>query len=404
MTKIVFLGVQLSGNLGGPSLLSTTIKVLRKFISEAEFTLLSPAQANDFKLGKTYEIQIVPYTKRSFLVCLLGAFFKKIGLDSSPLSNNKILSEYMSADLVIDISGIIFADSRGGGLISRATKGIPFIIGKLLNKPVIKYTADIGPFKKRWTRFFAKFYLNKTDLILARGEITKKCLIELGITSPIHVCPDTAFLLDAVPNQKINEVIYQEKLKKKHVIGISVSYVADQKEHNKNQYSITMAQTADYLIKNLNAFVVLIPNDIFPNTQDDVYVAQKIYERIDEKEEAMLIIEEYPANELKGIIGECDILIGARYHSIVAAISMCIPTIAIAWHHKYHQVMDLVGQDKYVCNIETLKFSELRSMVDSLWKNRKKVRAEIASQIPSIKESIFSGGKMIREVLDTIQR
>jgi polysaccharide pyruvyl transferase WcaK-like protein len=328
-------------------------------------------------------------------------------LDISPLLNSeisKLLEAYKSADVIIDIWGIIFADSMGGGFVSRASMGLHLLIGKLLNKPVIKYTADMGPFRRRWNRLFAKFYLNKIDLILARGEITRNCLIELGITTPIHVSPDTAFLLKSSSNQKINEVLSKEKLKNKVIVGMSVSNTVARKERDKNQYSITMAQTADYLIKNLNAFVILIPNDIFPNTHDDVYVAKKIYKRMDKKKEVMLITEEYPANELKGIIGECDLLIGARYHSIVAALSMCIPTLAIAWHHKYPQVMGLVGQEKYVCDIETLSFSELQAMIDSLWKNRKKIRTEIASYIPFIKESVLSGGKIVRNVFETKRR
>ena len=409
MTKILLIGARLSGNLGGPSVLCSTIEVLNRFIPEAEFTLLSPAPISDYKLSETYGIKIVsrPQGLFSTLQLLLGAFLNKYNLDISPLLNSKIskiLEAYKSADVIIDIWGIIFADSIGGGFVSRASMGLHLLIGKLLNKPVIKYTADMGPFRKRWNRLFAKFYLNKIDMILARGKITKKCLIELGITTPIHVCPDTAFLLKSSSNQKINGVLSKEKLKNKVIVGMSVSNTVARKERDKNQYSITMAQTAEYLIKNLNAFVILIPNNIFPNTHDDVYVAKKIYKKMDKKKEVMLITEEYPANELKGIIGECDLLIGARYHSIVAALSMCIPTLAIAWHHKYHQVMELVGQEKYVCDIETLSFSELQAMIDSLWKNRKKIRTEIASYIPFIKESVLSGGKIVRDVFETKRR
>ena len=403
MTKILLIGAALSGNFGGPSLLSSTIKTLSKFIPEAEFTLLPLVLDRNPILSKTYGVKIVPRMRGDFLGCLLGAILNKCGLGTPPLLNSKILEEYKSADIIIDILGIIFADSLGGGFKSRMEEGRHLLIGKLLNKPVIKYTADMGPFRKKWNRFFAKFYLNKIDLILARSEITKKYLNGLGITTPAHVCPDTGFLLEAAPNKKINEVLSQEKLKKKVIVGMSVSHTAEGKERNTDQYSITMAQTADYLIKNLNAFVVLIPNEIFSNGQDDVYVAKKIYKRINEKEKVMLITEEYPAKELKGIIRECGLLIGARYHSIVAAISMCIPTISIAWHHKYRQVMGLVGQKKYVCNIETLNIVELQAKIDDLWKNREKIRAEIAFRIPFIKESILSGGKVTREILDNTQ-
>ena len=409
MTKILLIGARISGNFGGPSVLCSTIEVLNRFIPDAEFTLLSPAPISDYNFSEIYGIKIVPRPHGLFstLQFLLWAFLNKYNLDISPLLNSKIsktLEAYKSADIIIDIWGIIFADAIGGYFVSRAFGELHLLIGKLLNKPVIKYTADMGPFRRRWNRLFAKFYLNKIDLILARGEITRKCLIELGITTPIHVCPDTAFLLKSSPNQKINAAISKEKLKNKVIVGISVSNTVARKERDTNNYSITMSKTVDHLIKNLNAFVILIPNDIFPNTHDDVYVAKKIYKRIEEKEAVMLITEEYPATELKGVISECDILIGARYHSIVAALSLCIPIIAIAWHHKYHQVMGLVGQEKYVCSIEFLSFIELKTMIDSLWKDRKKIRTEIASYIPFIKESVLSGGKIVRDVFYSFGR
>ena len=385
MTKILLVGAQLSGNFGGPSLLSSTIKVLSNVFPKPEFVLLSRA-SKDCKLSKMYGIRVVSYPRKTFLRYLFGGILDLCGINSFHIST-EILNEYKSADFIVDIWGL----GLGEGLIL-------LLMGKLLRKPVIKYTADMGPFRTKRDRFFAKFYLDNIDLILVRSEMTQKYLFELGVTTPIRVCPDTAFLLDWVPSKK-SQIICKEKSKKKTIVGISVSHIAERNEQDKDEYVTMMARIGDYLIEKVNAFVILIPNEIRPKEYDDVHVAKKIYRKINGKANVMLLTEEYSAGELKGIIKELDLFLGARYHSIVAAISMLIPTLAISWHYKYYEVMKLMGQEEYVCDIKSLNFAELREMVNNLWENKEKIKVEIASRIPLIKESILSGGKIVKRVL-----
>lgn len=404
MKRILLIGAPISGNFGGPSILNSVIKVLEKFIPDADFTLLSPITGN-YKFNETYAIKIVRYksTIGNFMSCAVGAIFHRGSLNIPFISNNKILKEFESADVIIDIWGIIFTDSLNNGLLNSAMVGKHLLIGKLLNKPVIKYTADMGPFMKRCNRFFAKFYLNKIDLILARGKETNNYLVELGITTPILVCPDTAFLLEVCPNKKIFELFPQEKIKRRNIIGISVSHMSEQRGDGA-RYSIVMAQIADYLIQTLDAFIVLIPNEIFHNRYDDVDVAKKIFKKMRNKEETLLIMDELPADELKGIIGKCELMIGCRYHSIVASISMGIPTLALGWHHKYQQIMDLVGQEKYVCNVKNLTFLILQRKVDDLWENRNNIKDGIKSKLPYIKEKILIGGEKTKDVIEQYKK
>lgn len=378
MTKILLIGASLSGNFGGPSLLSTTVKVLEKFIPQAKFTFLSRVPA-DSKLSKTYGIKVISHTPKNDMPWFL-------------LRTISDLNKYKNADIIIDIWGIGLGE---GPLL--------LIASKLLNKSVIKYTADMGPFKTKRDRLIAKIYLNNLDLILARSETTKKHLLELGITTAIHVFPDTSFILPPTPS-KTSKILSKERLKKRTIAGISISHIAEQEERCKGKYVTTMAKTADHLIQKLNAIVVLIPNEIFPKKYDDLDVAKRICRKINDKTKVILLKKEYPASELKGIIAECDLLIGARYHSIVAAISMFVPPLAISWHHKYHEVMKLVGQEEYTCDIKSLNFTGLQEKMDKLWENREKIKAELASRMPFIKESVLSGGKIVKEFLDAKKR
>lgn len=161
-----------------------------------------------------------------------------------------IFEEFKTADVIIDIWGIIFADQIKGTFLDRAYEGCHLFIGKSFNKPVIKYTADCGPFKLKWNRFFAKFYFNRIDLIFSRSETSKRNLIEIGIKTPIFVYPDTAFLLPLFPVLDIYDYFQKYKLNRP-LLGFPVSYTIEQYESTPNQYSTIMAQICDYLVLNI---------------------------------------------------------------------------------------------------------------------------------------------------------
>jgi polysaccharide pyruvyl transferase WcaK-like protein len=414
MTKILFIGASpLSGNLGVPSLLVSTCKVLRTSIPDSEFKLFSSRPQKDSEQATRYGVEVVEGTLRqfgvAFLRCLLWASLNRFGLNVSFLLNDKILEEYRNADVIIDILGISFTDFFPN-TIGYMLQSVWLLTGTLLKKPIVKFTQDMGPFENKVNKYLAKLCLNRLGFILVRGEITKEHTKKLGINRPIYVHPDTSFVLEPAPIEKVNRIMKQEKLDKKPLIGIVTSrqverfierqYDGDIK--SQNRYTTTIAQIADHLIEKRNALIVFIPNEIAPQKggYDDIYTAKKAYDRIENKSEVRLITTEYQAQELKGLIRECDLLITSRYHSTVAALSTCVPCLVIGWGFKYDQVMGIMGQKEFVCNFETMTLTEVQAKVDKLWHDREKVKAELASRMPSIEQSVLSGGKLVKDLLD----
>lgn len=51
--------------------------------------------------------------------------------------------------------------------------------------------------------------------------------------------------------------------------------------------------------------------------------------------------------EAKGIIGNANILIGSRYHALVAALSQAVPVIATGWSHKYDELLREYGASEF---------------------------------------------------------
>lgn len=396
MTKILLIGAPITGNFGGPSILLTVKKILDEYFPDSEYTFLSSAK-NDKIYEKEYGMKIINYSckPKKAILNIVGAFLKRRKIDISKI-RNPILEEFYSADIIIDIWGIIFADSLSSQPINHFFNASHLLIGKIFRKPVIKYTADIGPFNKRLTKIIAKFYLKRLDLIIVRNEETRKNLLGIGIKTAIQECPDTAFLLEGNKNKKIIETLVKE------LVGLSVSHVASKKGKDRD-YISKIANLADYIIEKYDSEIVLIPNEIFDNIYDDLDVAKDIMSLIKNKKAIHLVEKELNAKDLKATIGQCDLFVGCRYHSVVASLSMGIPTITIGWHHKYNEIMSLVNQEKYVIDIEKLEIEDIQKSFNDLRDNKTEIKKEIASKIPSIKEKISKGGKRTKDIFENLK-
>lgn len=397
--RILLIGARICRNLGGPSLLVTTMKVLDRFFHDAEYTFISPT-SEDLPFAETYSIRIIPQAspKRLALPAFLRAF---LGISAGPRDVRQMLSSFAQADIIIDIWGICFSDLVGSNTFRvSAFQGFHFLLGKLFKKPVVKYTADLGPFKSKWNRFFAKLYLeHAVDLILARSNSTREELAELGVTTPVGICPDTAFLSASCTSELARDLRKQRI--QAPIIGLSVSHMASRQSRDPEIYVRSMTELADYAVESTGAQIILIGNEFSSDKLlDDGHIAEEILENMMRKDKALIAPREHTAQQLKGIIRECDVVIAARYHSIIASLSQGIPVLAVSWHCKYSGVLGLFGLERYVCSVKSLTLEEdLKDRFDQLWRSRNYIAGAISSAIAQIREAIFEGGNQVSLLL-----
>lgn len=396
--KVLLIGARLCRNLGGPSLLVSTMHVLDRFLPGLEYTLISPT-SEDLPLAETYHVAVVPaISRKELLLAALAKAGLRISSDSPTV--RQVIDAYAEADIVVDIWGIMFADPlRSDALISRAAEGIHLLVGKIFRKPVVKYTADLGPFEARWNRLFAKLYLQySVDLILARSDATRDRLRDLGVTTPTYVCPDTAFFLEPQMTSVAEDLLKQKA--HEPLIGFSVSHMAVRQSNYPERYLGAMAELADHAAEGIGAKILLIPNELSEDIAlDDEHVAKEVQSRMARKDRAQILSSEYTAQQLKAIIGSCDLVVAARYHTIVASLSQGIPVLALGWHAKYAGLLGLVGQESYVCSISSLDQDELKTKFDALWQSHEAIGPEILAALPGIRQTILAGGEKVSLLL-----
>jgi colanic acid/amylovoran biosynthesis protein len=423
MTNILLINTNCSWNKGSAAQVISTTETLRRLIPGANFTLISGTPEIDSKLCTIHNIKVVgpsvknPFSKHSRLLklfslsyyllrCALWSALCKTKLNVNKLLDEEVLTEYDKTDAIIDLSGDTLSDKGTYSVFSL----FRILIGLLLKKKVTIYSQSIGPFKKI-TVPLARFCLNRANLIVVRENVTKHYLKDISVDNPsLYLAAEIAFLLEPAPPQKVREIFLKENInankENSPLIGVGTSELMYMAFKSKNNvYVALMAKIADYLVEKLNAQVVFISHVIIPpkyGYPDDRFIAEKVYQLVRNKNRIKIIRGDYSPEELKGIIGRCDLFIGARMHSNIASTSMHVPTIALAWSHKYHGIMKMVEQEKYVCDIRTTTFNEIVSKINDAWSNRDEIREKLASKTTELEESAFHSGRLVKRLIKPI--
>lgn len=414
MTKILIVNFGGRFNKGGVALVNSMIETIKYFIPNCKFTALAhQANYNQYPITVIETVgsnsSLKAGLKALYLVVtsLLLMVFNRFGIRLNP--RNEILREYVESDAVINTGGDNLTEDYG--TLSLAFNLSYLLIGLIFKKPVVIYAESIGPFRGRISRLMANFVLNRVNLITIREEISKKNLNLINVNKPrICLTADSAFLLKAVNAKRLTELLNTESITEndRPLVGISISKIIsrygfadiEKPEEKYQQYVSVMAKTIEYITDNLEATVVIVPHVIDPRKNDDRWVADDVCKLISNKSKVISIKEDYTPEELKGIIGHCDLFIGARMHATIASTSMLVPTIGIAYSHKIYGIVgEMLGQKEYILDVKELTYESLISKIDDVWKNRETIKEQLGIKVPQVKERAMLNGKLVKELL-----
>ncbi len=400
---ILLVGAPLSLNLGGPSMFLSVRKILSEVFPGATFSLMSKPQDWDAerRLAERYGVELLPVSAVGPKGVVWGALRRFTRLLPRRQDLRATVLAVERADMVVDIWGIWFADTLGSNAFYDRLigDGLHMVLGKVMGKPVVKYTADLGPFTEFWNRFFARLYLKRFfGLVFARDQVSYDSAKALGVRTPMRCVPDTAFLLDPAEGDQSRRLAAVRR--ERPVVGISVSHQAYNRAPSREDYLDAMATLALHAIE-AGMHVVLLPNELHFKraAEDDEGISRMIEERVRGGHCETVVTREMPGEEIKGVIAQFDAIVAARYHSIIAALSLGVPVLAIGWHHKYEGVLGRFGLTEWLCTVTELGTDELIGKFDRLWAERETIRKEIEARLTGIREEIMQAAAEVRSLL-----
>ncbi|SFD86249.1 Polysaccharide pyruvyl transferase family protein WcaK [Lentibacillus persicus] len=261
----------------------------------------------------------------------------------------------------------------GGGILMDLYKNGPIIIGmygwlaRLTKTPVVIYGAGAGPISSFAGKQILKSLGNMAKLVTVRDPKSKDLLQSIGVKEPIYVISDPAFYVKP-PNET-------EEKKEGFQIGVTAvpfynkSYwpVEDRKKYT--DYINGMAHNLDSLLHaNPSAGV----NFFSTKHPFDTEVTKDIKELMVYKDRCTLVDQGINYREILNLVNKQDLVIGTRLHSLILSLVAHTPIIAVAYHHKVQDFMDMIDCSEFVLPIDRLNqrddlFLNLYHKLDKDW-------------------------------------
>lgn len=391
MEKICFYPHPSSLNHGCEAILISTINILNRLDNyEYKTTLLIKYENGSPKLGDNTAYSLIDevitcpmpsmkaYSFMWFKYQLAKLFHKDIScllLANSFFKKNKDLIQ--NNDLFISIGGDNYCYGRP----------VPFFaVHQAIekdNKKSILWGCSIDPESITDEMIID---LKGYDRIVARESLTYDALVLRGLNNVV-LYPDPAFTLPIGKGPQIN----------KPTVGINVSPMICDYSSNASVLMNAFKKLISYILDNTNYDIALIPHVTAASTDDRIALKELLIPG----NERISLYEDANCMELKKIISQCDLFIGARTHATIAAYSTCVPTLVCGYSIKSKGIAkDLFGTyENYVIPVQNiLNDNDLVLAFEWLTRNKDTIKNHLQAIIPSYIQQAYAAGGIIIDV------
>ena len=404
--RILITGLCLQGNKGGPAIALSLMAQIEKYYP-VNFILSVPGDENfenEKKWAKIYGVDVIidaplrPIRSRLF-------YRIKTWRDMSIW-----IKALKSTDLIVDMTAISYVGPPIGRFRDVVRNRFRyFLTSKLVKRPFIAWTQSYGPLSTASVRLLAKFDLNFQPIIFCRGENCRVLVKKLLPKKDVRSFPDVACVLsyDLIWGKKY----LQEMLNwtTQRIVTISPSAVIYNKTSGVDSMNFHVQQIVQLckFLNDQNYTVVLVPHTLrinYPTPKSCDHAVCCLVKENCNDDHVYIVNQDLTPIQLKSIIANAHIHVGARYHSLVASLSAGVPSISLSWHPKYKDLMNEYQQNHYVFDAiaNSNDLSSLFSMFNEIISNYDSTRSQIQECHSVVKDKIEENTRLFIEIMETI--
>ena len=253
----------------------------------------------------------------------------------------------------------------------------------VFKKSIIVFPNSIGPFRTFAGRFLGKLIFNNTDLLLLREKYSLEWVKKLGLKTSTIVTSDIALLNDIEkPHSGTQSKDYKPLLAV--CPGIYAAALSQTQQRN---YVNAHVKALDKLIDEYGVRVVFLPLEITGRKNDDYSFCKSILEKMRNSAFAEIVktknLEDFCAK-----VSQSELMLSSRMHPTVIASSCRVPTVVLAYDYKQSGLMEQLGLDNYVMDINQVTYENLILTMEKAWKNRRSIREHLELEIPILQAKI----------------
>lgn len=400
--------------VGNPHLTLRVLDYQREGVVWNEWTPVGDRSLELVNLRFSWKLHLPNNVFRLLALAVAARLVLPARLRNQLLGRNPWLRRILEAKANLSLAGgDSFSDIYG---LSRLLYvALPQVLVLLLGRPLVQLPQTYGPFRSRLARLIARYLLRNSQVVCSRdraGVATVRALLD-GHGPPVEVVPDVGFLMQ--PDHVRPDVLLKLEMARHRgpLIGLNVSkllfmggYLGNNMFLLREDYPLLVRRLIKFLIQEMKGAVLLVPHVCGGPGSEESEVAlnsQLFSELATHYQEKVVVLDErFSHRELKTIIGKCDLFIGARMHACIAAVSQCVPTIALAYSDKFAGVMEFAGDRVRVVDLRRTDAEELFAAVQKGLLELDQARADLKRVVPEIQAWIrhFVSTRIVPRSLD----
>lgn len=326
----------------------------------------------------------------------------------------------------------LVGDVRGGDSFSDIYGMKRFILGFLMAWTVVlvrgsmvQFPQTYGPYRRPLARWLARFLLRRSSVIIARDRESQKVAQELvGPEQEVLLSPDVAFSLEVVRPERIEldppirerlTTVSQPDLESspsEGIIGLNVNglmfnggYTRDNMFGLELDYRAFLPALVTALLREHTGELWLVPHTYAPpeSVESDPEACRRVREVLPRELQGRvrIVVGEYDAHEIKGVIGQCDFFIGSRMHACIAALSQGVPCVGVAYSMKFAGVFESAGRQEWVVDGRSVDTDAAVARVLELYRGREIVRGRLKVQAQAARDRLV---EIFRKLLEETGR
>jgi len=296
--------------------------------------------------------------RKIFFPYIRNAFVNNKKASMLPLIvNNSFLKSVNDADVIISTGGHRVTTLLAKDAVFSAIFDMMIVL--LKNKPLILWSQTIGPFKfeNEENKKMVQKILANSSRIYIRDESSAEELkqMDISMNNVFDTRESVIGLFDLVD-------IAIKPSNKPKILGISVYMAQKRNARQREDYETAISQLIDHSVKT-GYSVKFFPMEM---EGSDLSCINAIIARCHNKE-ACSLVQGYPdtAQHIK-MVSDCRMFVGHKTHSVVFALTIGTPVLAIAYHHKTSDFMNQAGLSDYCVDDKNLSGLNLINIFEKM--------------------------------------
>lgn len=394
--KTIITGVTSFRNHGVEALVTTILEQLRQRLPSPEFLVLDRVPEYDASRVSSPDVRFaLDLTFKPSISSRARAMLLKLSDQVKALAPDyqAVLAEFESADLVVATGGDVFASEYGHRSLQSHLAPLKVALG--VGKPIFFAAQSIGPFKTEVDRnAFLEVARSADGISVREGKSFEYLTKELDLPSSlVTLTADPAFLLTKPAPERLAKLrAYHGFSNDRPVVALTPSQaICNWMNSDYARHFDVWCAVVELILNELGAGIILVPHvqELSPKNDDRV-LATELVRHFNFDPRIQLAGGDYTANEFKGIISQCDMVVSERMHSCIAGLSSAICTVAVGYSVKAEGILcDLFDPAQVKGGLllpikDFLDRDTACEKVRNAWKMRSAVSTRLRKSLPEV--------------------